>query len=384
MRPQAGCPFPGLGFRAGPEKITGLRFRAAGRWAFRTVCIFWACLVLVARAGSTLADETPTPTPAPLVQIVLTNSEELLQAIQQVQSQVQSNQVAIERNERQISATAEENSQALSNGLKRIESNFAAQQEDFSARNAQDLQTMQSSNRSMLLVAGVIASIAFLGMLISGFFQWRTSKVWGEISAMLPSAREALRVSRPAEVTTTGAAVNLPAPIGDINVRLLGAIEQLEKRIQRLEQGPEAALRIAAPEGSATGPAHPTNASTGGGTAAVTQSSATAQAVQISALLNQGQTCLKENDLESALRFFEQALSLNPNEAEVLVKKGVTLERMQRPTEAIDCYDRAIAANAGMTSAYLRKGSLYNRAERFKDALECYEQALQAQEESGH
>jgi tetratricopeptide (TPR) repeat protein len=220
-------------------------------------------------------------------------------------------------------------------------------------------------------------------MLISGFFQWRTSKVWGEISAMLPSAREALRVARPAEVTTTGAAVNLSAPIGDINVRLLGAIEQLEKRIQRLEQGPEAALRIAAPEGSATGPAHPPNASTGG-TAAVTQSSATAQAVQISALLNQGQTCLKENDLESALRFFEQALSLNPNEAEVLVKKGVTLERMQRPTEAIDCYDRAIAADAGMTSAYLRKGSLYNRAERFKDALECYEQALQAQEESGH
>ena len=81
-----------------------------------------------------------------------------------------------------------------------------------------------------------------------------------------------------------------------------------------------------------------------------------------------------------ALGCFEQALALEPNHAEALVRKGVALERLQKPDEAIACYDQAIAADASLTVAYLYKGGLFNRLERFNEALACYEQALRTQE----
>lgn len=345
----------------------------------------WASLLLLAGvAGPTRAEETPAQVAPPPAPPGLTNSEELLQAILQVQSLLRTNQLAIEQNERQIesqiNAATALHAEALSNGFKRIESDFTAQQEDFSARSARDLQTMQNSNRSMLLVAGGIASMAFLGMLISGFFQWRTSKVWAEISSVLPATREALRAARTAEIKIGTRPADGAAQVADVNVRLLGAIEQLEKRIERLEHSPDSTRRLAGPGAPASASAHELTASMSpslGGS----ENLATGITAQISILLSQGQTRLKENEPEAALRLFEQALSLSPNDPEVLIRKGISLERLKRATEAMECYDQAIAANASLTSAYLRKGSLYNRMERFKEALDCYERALQAQEQ---
>src|SRR5579862_5449959 len=166
-------------------KLLALCARGAGASIVALFAISW----------ESLADDTVSPAPAPsaVVQSESTNSEALLQAVLLIQAQLQSNQWAIEQNERQITAAAVQNADALSNGLRRIESNFSSQAEDFSARSARDLEAMQSSNRSMLMVAGLIGAIAFLGMLVSGYFQWRTGKVWGEISMLLPTTNEALR-----------------------------------------------------------------------------------------------------------------------------------------------------------------------------------------------
>jgi len=338
-------------------------------------------VALFSISWESFADDTVNPAPAPVVQSESTNSEALLQAVLLVQAQLQSNQWAIEQNERQITAAAVQNAEALSNGLRRIESNFSAQAEDFSTRSARDLEAMQSSNRSMLTVAGIIGAIAFLGMLVSGYFQWRTGKVWGEISMLLPTTHEALR-GPPARLGIGGNPLVTSSSIEDANMRLLGAIEQLEKRIQRLEQSSGPALRIHAPGTSSAEHGGPAAASMGG-TAIHSEPSATGPGAQIAALLGQGQSRLKDNEPEAALKCFDQALSLSPNNPEALVKKGVTLEKLKRLSEAFECYDQAIAANATMTSAYLRKGSLYNRVERFKEALECYERALQAQEAGG-
>lgn len=100
-------------------------------------------------------------------------------------------------------------------------------------------------------------------------------------------------------------------------------------------------------------------------------------------LLTQGQSRLKENDSEAALRCFNEVLSLDPNHSEALVRKGATLERLKKLNEAFECYDRAIAVDDTMTIAYLHKGGLCNRLERFKEALECYEKALRTQDEWG-
>jgi tetratricopeptide (TPR) repeat protein len=97
---------------------------------------------------------------------------------------------------------------------------------------------------------------------------------------------------------------------------------------------------------------------------------------RIPALFTQGQLRLKENDLEGAIKVFDELLSLDPTHGEALVKKGLVLERLKRLNEAYECYDRAIAADATLTIAYLHKGGVCNRMERFKEALECYEKAL--------
>jgi len=89
------------------------------------------------------------------------------------------------------------------------------------------------------------------------------------------------------------------------------------------------------------------------------------------------------DNAEEALVCFDEALAVEPNNAEALVKKGTALERLRKLNEAIECYDRAIAADNSMTIAYLYKGGLFNRMERFGEALECYEMALKTQEDRG-
>jgi tetratricopeptide (TPR) repeat protein len=326
-----------------------------------------------------LGDESITSTPAPIVRPEETNSQEMIEAILQIQGQLRSNQLAIEQDEKQAKEAAARNAEVVSNGLQRIEIAFSTQQEDFSARSVRELEIMQSSNRSILIVAGTIASIAFLTMLITGYFQWRASKVWAEISTA--STARGGRGSPVAALGISSQPVLSSGPVEDANLRFLRALEQLEKRIQHLEQSSRPTLRIHAPASLSGKDEGLPAASMSSTTAVVSDESKAGQDAQIPALLKHGQSRLKENDLEAALRYFDQALSLKPNHPEALVKKGAILERLKRLSEASECYDLAIAADDTMTSAYLHKGSLYNRLGHFKEALECYEKALQAQEE---
>ena len=329
-------------------------------------------IVLADASLEAFGEENVTSTPAPIVQPEETNSQEMFQAILQIQGQLRSNEMAIEQDKREAKEAAARNADLLSNGLQRIETAFSTQQEDFSIRSARELEAMQSSNRSILIVSATIASVVLLAMLITGYFQWRASKVWERISTVSPIA--ALGISSQ-PVLPSG-------PLEDANLRFLRALEQLEKRIHHLEQSSKPTLRIHAPASSFGEDEGLSAASMSGPpTVASDQSRASQdQDAQIPTLLRHGRSKLKENDLEAALKCFDQALSLNPNHSEALVRKGATLELLKRPSEASECYDLAIAADDTMTSAYLHKGRLYNRLGRFKEALECYENALRAQE----
>jgi tetratricopeptide (TPR) repeat protein len=100
---------------------------------------------------------------------------------------------------------------------------------------------------------------------------------------------------------------------------------------------------------------------------------------KLSVLLGKGQTLMRLDRPAEALEVFDEALALEPGNADIYVKKGTAFERMKKLDEAIACYDRAIAANESMTLAYLCKGGVFNQMERFSEALECYEQALRSQ-----
>jgi tetratricopeptide (TPR) repeat protein len=240
------------------------------------------------------------------------------------------------------------------------------------SQRAQELEAMQSSNKVMLIVAGVFAGLGFLAMLFMAFFQWRTISRLAEIAAALPLVHPLGPRSPAAALAAAEAHLLSTGPADQSNQRLLGALEQLEKRISQLEHSPAPAQHNGGSLDPAASPSAPAPA---GETAAVTP-----EAARISMLLGKGQSLLNLDQAEEALACFDQVLALNHSHSEALVKKGAALERLRKLDEAIACYDKAIAADSSLTVAYLYKGGLFNRMERFGEALECYEQALRTQE----
>ena len=305
------------------------------------------------------------------------SSQETLRTYLQLQEQLHATQLAIEQNRKEARDVAAQTAEALARRLQAIEQALAAQR-------ARELEAMQSYNRVALLIAGAFATVGFAAMLIMAYFQWRTVNGLANLSTALPSRR--LLGPAPA-IAALGPGSDLSDKAGAAErskEQLLGALEQLEKRIYDLERsspslGGGAMAEPAPVPGNGNGHAQPATASDSAPPA--TEAAApSGEAARISELLAKGQSLLNLDNAEAALACFEEALSLDPNHTEALVKKGAALERLQQLDAAIQCYDKAIAADGSMTIAYLHKGGLFNRLERFNEALECYEKALQTQE----
>jgi len=328
------------------------------------VCVVQWMLVWVAAAS--LAGEG-----APLATTLVspgdeTNVQQVARALWQLQWQLRSNQIALEQNAQEAREVAARNAEALARGLQQIESAFSAQQQALAARNTQELQAIQRSNRVTLILGGALGMLACLALGAMSWFQWRISRAWTGISALWP-----------------GPQGTLPGPVQDSNRRLLGAMERLEKRLQQLEHSVAPALKEPSRPLVKEGNGESSSTEPGGPRAEDSAPTAGPSHSRIQTLLGEGKMKLQENDPESALRCFDEVLELAPNHGEALVKKGAALERLQKLNEACECYDRAIAADESMTIAYLHKGGLCNRLERFKEALECYEKALRTQERHG-
>ena len=300
-----------------------------------------------------------------------TSSNDTLRAYLQLQEQLHEARLAIERTREQSEQASTKNAEALANQLQKVEQTLAVQR--------------SHETRFVVIVLSVFGAISFLAVVSTAFFQWRTVNRLANFTSSLPQLR------------SHGATPNLPAlgfgegqmipatSVEEPNLRLLGAIERLEKRIAELETAAGAPTPVRAPEaiadaqngrvshGSAT-PAGPSVASI---------APASDQGGQIKLLLEKGQSLLNEDKPEAAVGYFDEVLTLEPKNTEALVKKGAALEKMRKLQEAIECYDRAIAADNTMTIAYLHKGGLFNRMERFGEAVECYEQALRTQEKRG-
>ena len=290
-------------------------------------------------------------------------TQEQLRAYLQLQDQLHSALLAIEQARKEAEAASQKHADAIQQTRDETDSASRRSAELIGARlrlieqtltNQHDraVEAMQKSNRFMITLAAVFGGIGFLGMLFTAFCLWRALTRVAQITASLQPLH-ALHGRH-----TTSAVAGGDAPFVTLNgpetssSRLLGAIEKLEKRIQDLEH------TSLLPESIGAG-------QDGG---------------QLAAALAAGQGLLNSGEPEKALACFDEALALEPGNAEALVKKGAALEQLKRLEEAIKCYDSAIAANQEMTVAYLHKGAVYNQMERFSEALECYEQALRTQQ----
>lgn len=326
-------------------------------------------LAAILLAGGVFA-ASPADTNAPnAVRTETAQSDEVLRSYLQLQEQLHATQLAIEQTQREAKEAAVKSTEALDARLQILEHAINSQR-------IQQLETMQSSNRVMVIVAGSFAVIGFVAMLVMAYFQWRTVNGLAQLSTALPASRQLGFGSPLAALGPGDAQVLAGGPAEQSSLRLAGALEQLEKRLYELEHSSSLNTEDTS-QHQANGGAN----GNGQGTAKDTTNSAEpAPAERITLLLSKGQSMLNLDKPQDALACFDEALGLNPHHAEALVKKGTALERLQKLDEAIQCYDRAISADGSMTIAYLHKGGLCNRLERFSEALSCYEQALRTQE----
>jgi tetratricopeptide (TPR) repeat protein len=317
-----------------------------------------------ANADSNLA---PAPSPADQREENL-SSNDMLRAYLQLQEQIHATQLSVDRTRQESADTAARNAEALSNRLQLIEQFLVT------AR-ARELETVQSTNRAMLTIAGAFVGVGLLALVLTAYLHWRAVHRLAEIAATL-SAGRAL-----APLAALGAGDNnhfiTAGTVDPSTVRLLGVIERLEKRLLEFENGAPADERaaITSDADSSMAEALPETSTRTSANPAFSSPNP-----RLAMLLGKGQSLLSLDKIEEALACFDEVLTIDPNNTEALVKKGLGLEKLRKPQEAIECYDRAIAADNTLTIAYLYKGGLYNRMERFGEAMQCYEQALHTQE----
>jgi len=313
--------------------------------------------------GASLHLATAAESAAGATQEEDTNSTAVLRSYLQLQEQLHATQLLIEQNQREATLTAARTAEALDTRLEAIESALAAQR-------ARELDATQSANRSMVVVAGIFATVGFGAMLLMAYFQWRTIRNLAEVTASFSPRGSLGPVPAVAALGFDENTVPTAGPSAESSQRLLGALDQLEKRIHQIEH----AARPAAPAPETPQVAGGASGSNGNGEAQ------TSEPKSEPALLEKAQSLLDAGKPETALYCLQELLAIDPDNTEALVKKGAALERLQKFDEAVQCYDRAIALNGSMTIAYLAKGGVFNRMERFSEALVCYEQALHTQE----
>jgi tetratricopeptide (TPR) repeat protein len=344
--------------------LRGIFMRKLELSFFKAVLVLCLAVGSYVQAQEQTADTNTTAGAAPVVlqkPDEPISSNEALRVSLQLQEQLHAAQLATERGRKEAEDAAN-----IAARLQAIEQSIAAQHRG-------ELEAAQSTTRFMLVVLTVFAIVGFVAVVLTAYFQWRTVNRLADISAALPGGRRMTDLNSAAALGIGESNLLAATPVEQSSLRLLGAIERLEKRINELEQTTTPALgeRVATINGTA---------STNGETDVEPPAKPMVDQAQIKRFLEIGQTLLNQDRPAEALAAFDEALAMNPHNADVLVKRGSALEKLRRLQDAIDSYDRAIAADSSLTIAYLCKGGLFNRMERFSEAVECYEQALQTQE----
>lgn len=81
---------------------------------------------------------------------------------------------------------------------------------------------------------------------------------------------------------------------------------------------------------------------------------------------------------EAALRCYDKAIELHPDDSKPLVYKAISLMRLKKYTEAVTCCDRAIELNPYDSDAWSAKGSsmTFLKKKDYLAALACFNKAL--------
>lgn len=92
--------------------------------------------------------------------------------------------------------------------------------------------------------------------------------------------------------------------------------------------------------------------------------------------VNRGQHQLRANHVEAAIRDFERAVELKPDDADVLLLRGIGYGTTGRREESLRDFDRAVALAPDMFAGHSNRGKVLSEANRFREALAAYDRAI--------
>jgi tetratricopeptide (TPR) repeat protein len=327
-----------------------------GRLFFVSRALIAGAMILLSFELHVAAADKPDLTDTNLTRSAPEISFEAQQALRsyiQLQEQVHQAILSIEETRKEAQATAKQNAELITAQLKMLEQAVTLQR-------SREAESARSSSRFALIVAGSLGALGLLVMGLTAWFLMKTAKQFSASASLAPAPGLSHTVMGLLGEPTG----SLPsAAAEESGIKLLGAIERLEKRIRQIEHGePKKLTNHSADHGETNGAGEP------------------AERSEVTLLLGKGQSLLHLNQTDEAIHCFNEALALDPTNTEALLKKGTALERLKRLEDAVECYDRAIAVDDSITLAYLYKGGVFNQLERFGEALQCYEKALRTQQ----
>lgn len=305
-----------------------------------------------------------------------TNTPAVVAAVTNAQDELRLTQQALEQLRRDFDHSAARNAAAISASLGALEPMLTQLQR-------QQMELVQKSNNTVLVVAGVFAAVGFVALLFMVIILLRALGRFSELATATP------RGFLPAGALGAGDLANLNATaVEQASARFQHAIDQLQKRIHELEHTAQPAApdnpRAIAP--SAAQPAlniSPLLPSEQNGARRSAETDLAAETgSRAGLLLGKGQALLNLDQAEQALECFDDILAAEPNHTDALIRRGLALEKLQHWEKALKSYDRAIALDSSLTIAFLYKGGVCNKLQRHREALESYEQALRTEKRS--
>lgn len=275
----------------------------------------------------------------------------------------------IERLRSANDTAARQNSEMLVARLAQIEQSLVAQHE-------KETRMLQDSNRTTLMIVVGLVVVGLLGMSWAGFLMFRSVNRLVEI-AYTPASRQ-LHAPQGNSLLTRAQEIALPSEVTvePATGRVLQVLDQLQKRIEDMESVAKAPLPPPRAQTEISVQASSGTTTTDSAHAAAPETRKPAESEDLQVLIEQGGGLLNQDRFADALECFDQAVELDPMNAEAHLKRGTALEKLNRIEESIAEYDRAIAIEPSLTTAYLCKGSALNQLARYEDAVRCYEDAL--------
>ena len=96
----------------------------------------------------------------------------------------------------------------------------------------------------------------------------------------------------------------------------------------------------------------------------------------IEKMLTQAFECVEDENFSDTLKLYDLALKEDPDNVNILIDKGATLQNIGKLKLAIHSYDKALKISPDNIDALLNKGSTLHSDEQYLQAIACYDFAL--------